>query len=67
MEKNYMSKEKLSGACLMLGTFFLPFGYDVLFAGIMKLTGSYLTTDLIFYLISFSFFSAHFLLSKKRI
>jgi hypothetical protein len=65
--KKHITKERLSAAFLMLGTFFLPFGYDVLFVGIMKLTGSYLTTDLIFYFISFSFFTAHFILNKERI
>jgi hypothetical protein len=40
--------------------FFLPFGYDGLFALIMKWTNSYWITDLIFYLISGFFFILYF-------
>lgn len=48
----------------MLGMFFLPFGYDALFMLIMKLTGSYWTTDAIFYLISAFFLGLYFFFSK---
>jgi hypothetical protein len=48
----------------MLSMFFLPLGYDALFLLIMKLTGSYWITDLIFYLISASFLGCYFYFSK---
>lgn len=48
----------------MLGMFFLPAGYDALFMAIMKLTGSYWITDIIFYLISAFFLGLYFLYSK---
>jgi len=51
---------------LLMGTFFNPFGFDALFALVMKWTGSYWTTDLIFYCISGSFFGAYFLFFKKK-
>jgi hypothetical protein len=44
----------------MLSMFFLPLGYDALFMLIMKWTGSYWTTDAIFYLISACFLGLHF-------
>jgi hypothetical protein len=49
---------------LMLGMFFLPFGYDFLFKLIMEVTGSFWAADLIFYGISGSFFVSYILLSK---
>lgn len=44
----------------MLSMFFLPFGYDALFMLIMKWTGSYWSTDAIFYGISASFLGFYF-------
>ena len=49
----------------MLATFFLPLGFDALFALIMRWTGSFWVTDIIFYCISLSFFGLYFYLSKK--
>jgi len=48
----------------MLSMFFLPFGYDALFLLIMKWTGSYWTTDIIFYLISACFLGSYFYFAK---
>jgi hypothetical protein len=55
-------KQQISKLCLMMAMFFLPFGYDALFALIMKATGSYWIADLIFYGIAGLFFLAHFIL-----
>lgn len=49
----------------MLAMFFLPFGYDALFAIIMQLTGSYWAADAVFYGISGLFFLSYFWLSKR--
>lgn len=46
---------------LMLAMFFNPFGFDALFALVMEWTGSYWTTDLVFYAVSASFFGLYFL------
>jgi len=54
----------LKDVSLMLGMFFLPFGYDFLFKLIMEVTGSFWAADLIFYGISGSFFASYILLSK---
>jgi hypothetical protein len=54
----------LRDVSLMLGMFFLPFGYDFLFKLIMEVTGSFWAADLIFYGISGSFFACYILLSK---
>jgi hypothetical protein len=54
----------LRDVSLMLGMFFLPFGYDFLFKLIMEVTGSFWAADLIFYGISGSFFASYILLSK---
>ncbi len=56
-------KNKYAAISLLLGSFFLPFGYDALFALIMRWTGSYWTTDLIFYFISVVFFGLYFYFS----
>lgn len=49
---------------LMLAMFFLPLGYDGLFALLMELTGSFWITDLIFYCISVLFFIFYYLLNR---
>jgi len=49
----------------MLAMFFNPFGFDALFALAMRLTGSFLAADLIFYGISISFFILYFIFSRK--
>jgi len=48
---------------LMLAMFFNPLGFDAIFAFVMKLTSSYWTTDLIFYLTSAFWFMLYFILS----
>ena len=61
-----INKEKLATLCLMAAMFFLPFGYDALFATVMRLTGSFWKADLIFYFISASFLGLYFLFSGKN-
>lgn len=58
-----LNREKLSTLSLLLAMFFLPFGYDALFATIMKLTGSYWKADFVFYCISAFFFGLYFYFS----
>jgi hypothetical protein len=50
---------------LMAATFFLPLGFDALFALTMRWTGSFWAADIIFYGISLSLFGLYFYLSKK--
>lgn len=59
-------KNRIATVCLVLATFFNPLGFDALFALIMKWTGSYWITDLIFYLLSALFFGLYFLFSKTK-
>jgi hypothetical protein len=56
-------KESKKDIALMMAMFFLPFGYDALFALIMKVTGSYWGADLVFYFISTFFFTLYFYFS----
>ncbi len=58
------NKKKLGTICVLLGTFFCPFGFDILFKWVMNLTGSYWATDIIFYLISGTWFGIYFYVSK---
>lgn len=58
-------KSVLAKTCLILGTFFNPFGFDAAFAFVTKLTGNYIVTDLIFYGIALLFFGLYFLLSRR--
>jgi hypothetical protein len=51
---------------LMLGMFFNPFGFDVAFASVMSITGSYWITDAIFYLISISFYISYYITYKNE-
>jgi hypothetical protein len=50
----------------MLGMFFNPFGFDVAFATVMSITGSYWITDAIFYIISISFYLSYYIVSKNE-
>jgi hypothetical protein len=59
------NRERLRTLCLMAATFFLPFGYDVVFKAVYDGTGSYWITTSIFYLISACFFGLFFFLSKS--
>ena len=59
-------QRNLGTVCLLLATFFNPFGFDALFALIMRWTGSYWITDIIFYCLSALFFGAWWLLSHKK-
>lgn len=60
------SKSFIAKMCLILGTFFNPFGFDAAFAFVTKLTGSYIITDIIFYGIALLFFGLYFLLSRNK-
>jgi hypothetical protein len=57
-------QQKLATIALILATFFNPLGFDALFALVMKWTGSYWTTDIIFYCLSLLFFGLYFLFSR---
>jgi len=59
-------KRKLGSICLILATFFNPFGFDILFATIMRWTGSYWYTVSIFYFLSGLFFGLYFFLLSNR-
>ena len=63
--KSNLMKVSPATVCLMLATFFNPFGFDALFALIMKWTGSYWITDAIFYCLSACFFGLYFYLRKQ--
>lgn len=54
-------RKKLATICLLLSSFFLPFGYDALFKLIMDMT-SYWVADFIFYVISSLFFITYLFL-----
>ena len=60
------NKKKTSSVCLILATFLNPFGFDILFATIMKWTNSYWHTVLIFYFLSAFFFGLYFFLSSSK-
>jgi len=53
-------RKKIQTVALILATFFNPLGFDALFALVMKWTGSYWATDLIFYFTSLLFFGLYF-------
>ena len=59
-------KRKIATLCLMIAMFLNPLGFDVMFAMILELTGSYWTTTGIFYLLSLSFFGLYFLFREKK-
>lgn len=59
------AKIRLKDVCLLLGTFFNPLGFDALFALVMKWTGSFIVTDIIFYCTSILFFLLYYYLSKR--
>ncbi len=60
------TKTNLHHIILMLATFFNPLGFDALFALVMKWTGSFWTTDLIFYCLSGLFFGLYFYLRRRE-
>lgn len=57
-----IKRRKIATLCLMIAMFLNPLGFDVIFAMILELTGSYWTTTGIFYLLSLSFFGLYFYL-----
>lgn len=57
-----IKRRKIATLCLMMAMFLNPLGFDVMFAMILELTGSYWTTTGIFYLLSLSFFGLYFYL-----
>lgn len=62
-QKRY--RNVLAKICLVLGTFFNPLGFDAAFALVMKFTGSYILTDIIFYSVALLFFGLYFILSRR--
>jgi hypothetical protein len=64
--KRQKLRDNLAKTCLVLGTFFNPLGFDAAFSFVMKLTGSYWITDVIFYGVALLFFGFYFLLSRKK-
>jgi len=60
------NKEKLATISLMMGMFFLPFGYDALFKVILDWTHSYWTTDVVFYSLSAVFFMSYYYFSNTN-
>lgn len=65
MRNDKRKLERLKSLILILATFLNPLGFDALFAAVMKWTGSFWKTDLIFYFISVSFFGLWFYLHRK--
>lgn len=63
---NVIKKKKIRTLILILATFFNPLGFDALFALVMKWTGSYWVTDIIFYSISALFFGLYYLLKPEN-
>lgn len=59
-------RNRIAIICLMLGMFFNPFGFDVLFKMTLDLTGSYWITDCIFYSVAALFFMLYFYFSGKN-
>lgn len=57
--------KNIATICLILATFFNPLGFDALFALVMKWTGSFWVTDIIFYCLSALFFGLYFLLRSR--
>lgn len=58
------ARRKIATICLMTAMFLNPLGFDVAFAMIMSVTGSYWITTGIFYLLSLSFFGFYLYLLK---
>lgn len=65
INKAQKRREKLKPVVLIFATFFNPFGFDALFALVMRWTGSYWETDLVFYFISACFFGWYYYLHLK--
>jgi membrane protein implicated in regulation of membrane protease activity len=61
-----ITRERIAGACLILGTFFNPLGFDALYVLTVRLTGSYWAASLCFYLLSGTFFAIWWRLSRKK-
>jgi hypothetical protein len=58
--------KKIEVWSLMLGMFFLPFGYDALFKFVMDAFNSYWIADITFYTISAIFFILHYIFHRKN-
>jgi hypothetical protein len=59
-------QKRLASVSLVLATFFNPFGFDILFALILKWTKSYWATVLVFYALSAFFFGLYFFFSYRE-
>jgi len=60
------AQKRLASVSLVLATFFNPFGFDILFAIILKWTKSYWVTILVFYSLSAFFFGLYFFFSYRE-
>lgn len=56
----------LSTLTLIGATFFNPLGFDALFALVTQWTGSYIITDILFYLASALLFLAYWALKRRE-
>jgi hypothetical protein len=56
--------KRLATLFLILGTFFNPLGFDLLWAAVQHLLGSYWLTSLCFYSVSAACFTANFLILR---
>lgn len=56
----------LSTLALIGATFFNPLGFDALFALVTQWTGSYIITDILFYLASALLFFAYWALRRRE-
>jgi len=61
----YFTRKRLAGVLLILGTFFNPLGFDLLWAVVQRLTGSYWWTSFSFYLASICCFTLAWLLTRR--
>ena len=59
-------RNRIAIVCLMLGMFFNPLGFDVLFKMVLDWTGSYWATTGIFYFVAALFFGLYFYFSRTN-
>ena len=65
-ETKQSMKGKIAILFLILGTFFNPFGFDVVQLILIKLTGSLFGANLVLYFLAASCFGLYFLLSGNN-
>ena len=59
-------RQKLAQACLMIGLFLNPFGFDGIQLSLIKLTGSLLRANFVMYCLAASFFILYFYFSGNN-